>query len=153
MKFFVTLVPCCQSTKSVSHCCTTKISIHFLPFSKYFLKKIKAQLYSLPFMGGLLCDGQGLPFSQNDLPAELRRAQTHGNVLTWFSTHARPNNLYGTSKKPQNLTRCPICGIFLKKTGSNKIYMWFFGGRFWGGGSSMTIDNVWRSHIFPCCSP
>ena len=34
MEFLVTSVPCCQSTKSVCHCYTTKISIQFPPLSK-----------------------------------------------------------------------------------------------------------------------
>ncbi len=44
MKFFVACLPCCQSTKSVCHRCTTKTSIHFLaPFDPLF-KLGKAQL-------------------------------------------------------------------------------------------------------------
>ncbi len=45
MKFFITCVPCCQSTKSVCHCCTTKISIQFLPLSKKYSNCVK---HSLP---------------------------------------------------------------------------------------------------------
>ena len=45
MKIFITCVPCCQSTKSVCHCCTTKISIQFLPLSKKYSNCVK---HSLP---------------------------------------------------------------------------------------------------------
>ena len=45
MKFFVTLVPCCQSTKSVCHGCTTKNSTQFLPISEVFSNCVK---HSLP---------------------------------------------------------------------------------------------------------
>ncbi len=45
MKFFVTLVPCCQSTKSVCHGCTSKNSTQFLPISEVFSNCVK---HSLP---------------------------------------------------------------------------------------------------------
>ncbi len=45
VKFFITCVPCCQSTKSVCHCCTAKISIQFLPLSEKFSNCVK---HSLP---------------------------------------------------------------------------------------------------------
>ncbi len=48
MKFFVTLVPCCQSTKSVCHCCTTKNSIPFWPTSGVLSNCVKHSLPERP---------------------------------------------------------------------------------------------------------
>ncbi len=42
---FVACLPCCQSTKSVCHCCTTKNSTNFLPLSKKYSNCVK---HSLP---------------------------------------------------------------------------------------------------------
>ena len=44
MKFFIAFVSCCQFTKSVCHCCTTKISIQLLPLSDKFSNCVKQSL-------------------------------------------------------------------------------------------------------------